>query len=172
MAGGLAAVLSVATLIGLMVGSSRLGTAPDFITMHPIRAMLAIVCLASLLVLIALAVGSLVSRYASAPVSATLPRAPRPSAPADAHGPAPRGLLARHAPAAPGAQRGPHTSAPYDDRQPRTRGYAERPQATPTGPYRPGSPASRPDQRYRPPSVPAPRSVPMPPTEQRNPPRQ
>ena len=71
MAGGLAAVLFVATLMGMMIGSARLEIAPALIAVHPIRVTMAIVCLAALLVSGALAVGALVSRYAPAPEAAS-----------------------------------------------------------------------------------------------------
>ncbi|MBF6590032.1 MAG: hypothetical protein IVW57_05800, partial [Ktedonobacterales bacterium] len=63
-AGGVAAALYSATLLGLMMGASRLDLTPPLITVAPLRVTLAIVFLAALLLLTAITAGSLVSRRA------------------------------------------------------------------------------------------------------------
>jgi hypothetical protein len=186
MAGGLAAVLYVATLLGLMIGSSRLEIAPALITVHPIRVSLAIVCLAAVLLLIALGVGALVGKNASsASEVAHNAHAGQPYAAVGARGMPPHGQAARPSTPAPGYPRGAYTSAAtspaHDGHGYDARGYDGRPHPHPAGPYRPASPSapsgprrasdSRPDPRTRPPSGPAPRSAPMLPPVRRDPPR-
>jgi hypothetical protein len=155
LAGGLAALLYIATLMGMMIGSARLEIAPALIAVHPIRVTMAIVCLAALLVALALAVGALVSRYAPIPEATERMPAPPPGARARA----PYSQPARPAPPAPSAPRGPY-APPAGTSRPA-------PPSTPMNPRLAGD--SRPTSRHRPPSGPAPRSAPMPP-ERRNPP--
>jgi hypothetical protein len=61
-AGASAALFYTCTLMGVMISSAQLGVAPPVIAIHPIRVTVAIVFLASLLVLVALASGAVVAR--------------------------------------------------------------------------------------------------------------
>jgi len=152
-AGGGAAILYVATLLGLMFIAAALDQAPPVIALDPPRVSLALLGLAALLVLAALAAGALAGRRArlapaarrfAAHARSPLPAASRPMSP-PAEASLPRGA-ASHLPVdaarpygAAGPPLGPRSSRPLVERAPAGSRPAEPARATPPARQEPGA---------------------------------